>query len=145
MKETGSTQKVCSFYVSNMHFATMILPFVNKQMEEKTPIITFFETDFTTNIELVLSKLLISEERKKELLNINWKQSINQTKYINLEKSLKNQINKKGKNIIIVNGNTNYINIINEELDRFAEKFNKKIKKNSIKIINFYEVREFQR
>ena len=145
MKETGSTQKVCSFYVSNMHFATMILPFVNKQMEEKTPIITFFETDFTTNIELVLSKLLISEERKKELLNINWKQSINQTKYINLEKSLKNQINKKGKNIIIVNGNTNYINIINEELDRFAEKFNKKIEKNSIKIINFYEVREFQR
>lgn len=145
MKETGSTQKVCSFYVSNMHFATMILPFVNKQIEEKTPIITFFETDFTTNIELVLSKLLISEERKKELLNINWKQSINQTKYINLEKSLKNQINKKGKNIIIINGNTNYINIINEELDRFAEKFNKKIEKNSIKIINFFEVREFQR
>ncbi len=145
MKETGSTQKVCSFYVSNIHFATMILPFVNKQVEEKTSIITFFETDFTTNIELVLSKLLISEERKKELLNINWKQSINQTKYINLEKSLKNQINKKGKNLIIVNGNTNYINIINEELDRFADKFNKKIEKNCIKIINFYEVREFQR
>ena len=54
MRETSSTQKVCSFYVSNMHFATMILPFVNRQMEEQTEIVTFFENNFTTNIELVL-------------------------------------------------------------------------------------------
>ena len=73
MKENSSTQKVCSFYVSNMHFATMILPFANKQEEEKRKILTFFENDFTTNIELVLSRIIISEERKKELLNINWK------------------------------------------------------------------------
>lgn len=44
MKENSSTQKVCSFYVSNMHFATMILPFVNKQEEEKRKIVTFLKT-----------------------------------------------------------------------------------------------------
>lgn len=144
MRETSSAQKVCSFYVSNMHFATMILPFVNKQMEEKTKIVTFFENNFTTNIELVLSRLTISEEDKKKLLNINWKNT-NMLKNLNIEKTLKNGLDKDNNNIIIVNGNEEYINITNENIDRYIEKNHKKIEKNKIKIINFYEVRDFQR
>ena len=87
MKEISSTQKLCSFYVSNMHFATMILPFVNKQIKEKTSVVTFLENNFTTNIELVLSRLTISDEVKKEILKINWKDT-NATKYLNIEKIL---------------------------------------------------------
>ena len=94
MKKLSSTQKVCSFYVSNMHFATMILPFVNKQIVAKTNIITFFENNFTTNIELVLSRLTITEERKKELLSINWKDS-KTIKYLNIEKMLKSKLSKR--------------------------------------------------
>lgn len=142
MKENSSTQKVCSFYVSNMHFATMILPFVNKQEEEKRKIVTFFENDFTTNIELVLSRIIISEERKKELLNINWKNT-DIIKYINIEKILKTQLNKNNENIIIVNGNTDYINNVNECIERYLEKNSKKIDVKNIKIINFYEVGSF--
>ena len=142
MKENSSTQKVCSFYVSNMHFATMILPFVNKQEEEKRKIVTFFENDFTTNIELVLSRIIISEERKKELLNINWKNT-DIIKYINIEKILKTQLNKNNENIIIVNGNTEYINNVNECIERYLEKNSKKIDAKNIKIINFYEVGSF--
>lgn len=142
MKENSSTQKVCSFYVSNMHFATMILPFVNKQEEEKRKIVTFFENDFTTNIELVLSRIIISEERKKELLNINWKNT-DIIKYINIEKILKTQLNKNNENIIIVNGNTDYINNVNECIERYLEKNSKKIDAKNIKIINFYEVGSF--
>lgn len=142
MKENSSTQKVCSFYVSNMHFATMILPFVNKQEEEKRKIVTFFENDFTTNIELVLSRIIISEERKKELLNINWKNT-DIIKYINIEKILKTQLNKNSENIIIVNGNTDYINNVNECIERYLEKNSKKIDAKNIKIINFYEVGSF--
>ncbi len=142
MKENSSTQKVCSFYVSNMHFATMILPFVNKQEEEKRKIVTFFENDFTTNIELVLSRIIILEERKKELLNINWKNT-DIIKYINIEKILKTQLNKNNENIIIVNGNTDYINNVNECIERYLEKNSKKIDVKNIKIINFYEVGSF--
>ena len=94
MKKLSSTQKVCSFYVSNMHFATMILPFVNKQIVAKTNIITFFENNFTTNIELVLSRITLSEERKRELLNVNWKNT-NNTKYLNIEKMLKSKLSKR--------------------------------------------------
>lgn len=142
MREDSNTQKVCSFYVSNMHFATMILPFVNKQMEEETKIITFFENNFTTNIELVLSRLTISEERKKELLKIDWKNT-NVIKYLNIEKNLKNKLEKNGRNIIIVNGKEEYINIINDCIDRYIQKNHKKIGDAGIKVINFYEVGSF--
>ena len=142
MKEISSTQKLCSFYVSNMHFATMILPFVNKQIKEKTSVVTFLENNFTKNIELVLSRLTISDEVKKEILKINWKDT-NATKYLNIEKILKMQLNKNCNNIIIVNGNEEYINIINECIDRYIQKNHKKFEKTSIKIMNFYEVRKF--
>ncbi len=143
MRETFSAQKVCSFYVSNMHFATMILPFVNKQIEEKTKVITFLENNFTTNIELVLSKLIASEERKKKLLNINWRDT-KVVKYLNIEKKLKNNLENNSKNIIIVNGSEEYINNANYCIDKYIQKNHKKIEKNSLKVINFYEVREFQ-
>ena len=120
MRETSSTQKVCSFYVSNMHFATMILPFVNRQMEEQTEIVTFFENNFTTNIELVLSRLTISEERKKKLLNIDWKNT-NTIKYLNIEKILKDLYGVNiGKDEI-----TRLISAVNEEVEKFR---NRKLK-----------------
>ena len=144
MRETSSTQKVCSFYVSNMHFATMILPFVNRQMEEQTEIVTFFENNFTTNIELVLSRLTISEERKKKLLNIDWKNT-NTIKYLNIEKILKAKLNKNGKNVIIVNGNEEYINIVNDCREKYMKKNEKKVEIDKIKIFDFYEVRDIQR
>lgn len=142
MKKNSSTQKVCSFYVSNMHFATMILPFVSKQMEEKTKIVTFFENNYTTNIELVLSKIITSEERKKELLNINWKDT-NINKFLNIEKTLKNQIRKNEKYLIIINGSEEYINMLNECIERYLEKNRKRMDYNNIKIIDFYEVGSF--
>ena len=142
MEENSSTRKVCSFYVSNMHFATMILPFAKNKLEEKTKIVTFFENDFTTNIELVLSRLTISEERKKELLNLNWKNT-NITKYLYIEKVLKNKIEKNNKNIIIINGNERYINSVNLILEKYLEKNKKKLETTDIKIINFYEVGNF--
>lgn len=142
MKENSSTQKVCSFYVSNIHFATMILPFVNKQIDEKINILTFFEVNFTTNIELVLSRLTIKEERKKELMNINWKDT-NVTKYFNIEKILKNKLIKNEKNIIIINGSEEYIDVVNECVERFLEKNKKKNIIQNNKIMNFYEVGTF--
>lgn len=142
IEKSSTAQKVCSFYVSNMHFATMILPFVNKQMEEKAKIITFFENNYTTNIELVLSKLTIKEENKKKLLEVNWK-STDTVKYANIEKTLRNELSRKCQNIIIVNGSEEYINIVNSCIDRYMEKNYKKIEQGNIKVIDFFEMREF--
>lgn len=140
MKEISSVQKACGFYISNMHFATMILPFVNKQLEENTKITTFFENDFTINIELVLSKLKITEERKRELLDVNWKNK-NILKYLTTEKILKNSLDKKRNNLILINGRDNYINNINDAIDKYMQKNMKKFK--NLKIMDFYEVGNF--
>ena len=142
MNQNSNTQKVCSFYVSNMHFATMILPFVNRKMTEKANIVTFFENNFTTNIELVLSRLTIEEERKKELLDIDWKNT-NVSKYLNGEKILKNKLKKNCNNIIIINGNEEYINIVNGCIEKYLSKSHKKVETNNVKVMNFYEVGTF--
>lgn len=142
IEKSSTAQKVCSFYVSNMHFATMILPFVNKQISENTNIVTFFENNYTTNIELVLSKLTIKEENKKELLEINWRNT-NVVKYLNVEKVLKGSFEKNGNNLIIVNGNEDYINIVNGCIERYLQKNYKKTINSNTKIMNFFEVGSF--
>ena len=142
MEDIIKTKKACSFYVSNMHFATMILPFANKKIEDKTKIITFLENNFNTNIELVLSRLTIEEERKKEILNIKWKNT-KLSKFTNIEKTLKNELLKNEKCLIIVNGGEEYINLLNMAIDKVLEKNNKKFVNKEIKIINFYEVTIF--
>lgn len=142
MEENSKAKKVCSFYVSNMHFATMILPFLNTEIEEETKIITFLENNFTTNIELVLSRLTLEEQRKREILNINW-ENTKLSKFTNIEKKLKNDLLKSGKTLIIVNGTEEYINYLNMVIDKVLEKNQKKFNKNQIKIINFYEVSIF--
>ena len=138
----STVKRACSFYVSSMHFATMILPFVNKQMEEQSQIVTFFENNYTTNIELVLSRLTLKEETKKKLLEINWRDTKN-VEYTQVEKALKSNLSKKNNNIIIINGNDKYINIINNHIELYIEKNHKKINKNQIKVMDFYEVRKF--
>ena len=141
MLEKNCIQKVCSFYVSNMHFATMILPYLNKQIKENNNIITFFESNYTTNVELVLSKLTIKEEDKKELLEIKWKNT-NGINCFNIEKIIKTKIKKNKKNIIIVNGCEEYINGVNYLINKLIEK-NNRLELNKIKIIDFYDVEHF--
>ena len=36
-------EKICGFYVSNIHLITMILPFIKEQLENNMKIETFFE------------------------------------------------------------------------------------------------------
>jgi len=139
--QSSTTQKVCSFYVSNMHFATMVLPYISKQIEAKTNIITFFENNYTTNIELVLSRLTMKEESKKKLLEVNWKNT-DVIKYMDIEKVLKNKYSKNNQNLIIINGRDEYINIVNNCINRYIEKNYKKIDSSKIKIMDFYEMRK---
>ena len=35
--------KFCSFYVSDWHMVTMLLPYINKKMNEQTKIVTILE------------------------------------------------------------------------------------------------------
>ena len=136
MREYNEVKRVCGFYVSNIHFVTMILPYLNKQIGNRIKIDTFFEYDLSKNIKTVLEKINLNEIEKQEIKKINWKN----TKKSDIEKNIETNVNNKSELIILINGNENYMEEINEKIDKYLEDNN--INNKSITIINCYEVSE---
>ena len=155
-KENKKIEKLCSFYVSNWHLVTMLLPYINEKIETNTKIITILENNIEENIKKLLERLNLKNEEK--ILKINWK-NFNSQKYEEVSeylseqnKNLKNIIindknsknvitnNKKAKDVIIlVNGSKENIEMNNQNIQKWL----KKEKINKAKIINFFEVTEF--
>lgn len=140
-KLINHTEKLCSFYVSEWHLATMILPYINKEINEKANITTILEKDIEENIKLLLSKLNLKSE--KEILEIDWTTS-QDVKYSELDKKLKGTINKKSNcNIIFISGNKDYIDFVNKNVDEWMKRNKESIRGCKLKIVNCYEVTEF--
>ena len=135
-KENQRVEKLCSFYVSDWHFATMLLPYINHQIAKQVNVITLLETDMEKNIETLVKKLNL--KNRKEILEICWK-NVTTKKYAEIETLLKQEIKNDKENIILVNGCKEYIERNNENIERWVEKENKR----NVKIINFFEVTEF--
>ena len=110
-------KRVCGFYVSNIHFVTMILPFINEKLKEDVVIETFFENDLKKNINNILSNLIVKDEEKKNILKINW-ENTKIKKYSYIENKLKKEINKNKENIILIGGKKKYIYEINNLLNK---------------------------
>lgn len=133
-KFKNNTMKLCSFYVSDWHLATMILPYINKELNEKAKIITILEDDIESNIKTLLSKLNLKKE--EEILQIDWRKN-ESIKYLEILQKF-NNLSNEGTNIVIVNGSKTYIDLVNKNINKIINKNTKKIK-----IINCYEVTEF--
>jgi hypothetical protein len=100
----------------------MILPYINKKIEEKSSIYMICENnnEAKEKIEILLNKL---EIKNKEKIKINW----------NII-----QENATSENIYIVSGDEEFINKKNEEIKTYySDKENI-----MVKIINCYEVNE---
>lgn len=135
------TEKICSFYVSDWHLVTMLLPYINKELNEKANITTILENNIKNNIETLISKLNLQNEKK--ILEIDWKNSQG-LKYLEIESKLNKIVNKNNyTNIIFVNGSKNYIDMVNKNVDKWIYKNVNKIKNVKFKIVNCYEVTEF--
>ncbi len=133
-------EKLCSFYVSDWHLVTMLLPYINKQINEKANIITILEEDIEENIRTLTKKLSLKNEDK--ILSLNWK-STNGIKYSEIQKKLKELEKQDVLNVIFINGKKEYMDITNKNIEKFLETNKDKYKKIQIKIINCYEVSEF--
>ncbi len=159
----NNIEKVCAFYVSEMHLSTMIMPYISKQIEDNNIIETFFEINLEKNIETILSKITLNEKNKKKIKKINWKNKkynnkeikntiknliINYNKIVKKINNYDNCCNNNGnnygnnssdenkKNIIInilINGKNEYIENINKLLDNIL---NEIFKDNNITIKN---------
>ena len=133
------TKKLCSFYVSEWHLVTMILPYMNKELNEKANITTILEKNIEENIKTLILKLNLKNE--KEILGIDWKASQG-IKYSELDKKLSKNIKKENNcNIIFISGSKDYIDFVNQNVDKWIHAHVENPEK--IKIINCYEVTEF--
>ena len=133
-------EKICSFYVSDWHLVTMLLPYINKEINEKANIITVLEKDIEENIETLTDKLNLKNREK--ILKINWKKS-NGIKYSEIKNKMKEKVIEDKLNIIFINGNKSYMDITNKNVEKFLQENSKKYKQINIKIINCFEVGDF--
>ena len=134
-------EKLCSFYVNDWHLVTMILPYINKELNEKANIVTILENSIEENIKMMLAKLRLKNE--KNILAIDW-DSTNVEKQHEILKKVECIVkNQKEINIVLINGTGKYIEEVNDRLEEALKVISKRVKNIKIKIINCYEVTEF--
>jgi len=134
METKDNLKKLCSFYVSDIHFGTMILPYISKKLEEKNNVYTVFEKDMYKNIENVVSSLNLKKEIKEEIKNVDWNKKIERKEIENCIKEIKEE-----NEVVLVIGSKKYIDKANKKLD-------KKIKRERLEkvtIINCYDIDVF--
>ena len=136
----NNIEKICSFYVSDWHLVTMLLPYINKQINEKANIITLLEIDIEENIKTLIQKLNLKNENK--ILSLNWKKS-NGKKYSEVKKKIKDLKCKDELNVIFINGGKEYIDSTNKNIEKFIDENKNKYDKTKIKIVDCFEVGEF--
>ncbi len=135
-------RKVCGFNISSIHFSMMILPYINKELEQEKSIITILEGNLEKNIKQVLSKITINNESKEKILNINWKDT--DIRKSSIERILKTELTEEKNNLdIIVYGSEKYINFVNDNISKFISKNDKTLGEKNIKIIDCYTVSDF--
>ena len=124
------SEKLCSFYVSNAHLVTMLIPYLSRKIKEGNNFIIFTQNNLENEVEMLLSKINIKEEEKQKIRNINWKKSLYQ------ENVIKEKLENNIENLyIIINGDNEYVEKINEKVERINEKNQK-----NVTIIDCYEV-----
>lgn len=122
-------EKICSFYASDYHLEMIMIPYINKKIEEQANVEIITEKNLTKTATEVISKINIPEKRKKEIMKIDWSNK-------NIEKLRKNEKNKE--KVIFVVGKKNYIESINKELNGLYEDTSK------LKVVNCYSLEDAQ-
>lgn len=135
----NNIEKLCGFYVNDWHLVTMLLPYINKQINEKANILTMLENDIEQNIKTLIKKLNLKNEER--ILGLNWKKT-NGIKYSLIQEKMK-KIVKENLNVIFISGSKEYIENTNKNIEKILITNKEKYKTLNIKIIDCYEVGEF--
>lgn len=120
--ENKKIEKVCSFYVSDFHLEMILMPYINKKINNNEEIAITTEKDLRETVEILISKMNINEENKEKILNLGWNKSEN----VPIEKS---------SNVIVI-GTENYIKKMNEKIED-----SKPERMNIINCYNFEDVK----
>ena len=123
-----NNKKMCAFYASDYHFEMIILPYLNKKIEENNNVVIFTENNLNDTVNVLMSKMNFEEDRKNKILKLDWKND-------DLEKfeELKNYEKDSNDTVVFIKGTENYIKNVNNNI-------NENSKKSKFKIIDCYSV-----
>lgn len=93
-------QKTCSFFVSNAHLLTIILPYINEKMNEGKNVKIIPQTDLTDEVKKYLKS--VKKFNTEDIRKICWKNN-------------KTFENPEEKTIVFVIGNKNFVKNTNLE------------------------------
>lgn len=119
----------CAFYASDYHFEMIILPYINKKLQEDKNIYVFTQNNLEETINVLVEKVNLKNNVKENILNINWKDEDN-NKYDKLIKDNKEKI-------VFIKGNEEYIKKINKDLNKIKQD-------EKIEIVDCYNVEEVE-
>lgn len=136
-------RKTCNVYASDLHLATMIFPFIDKEIEKGAMIKPILEKDISNSIQKIIHNVGLDSETKNKIETIDW----NQTNIEKIKQTLKQieSVFDTNKQIhIIVSGTNLFIEKVNKLVDLWAKMNLEKIEKSEsvINIINCYSFEE---
>jgi len=143
MKERLLLRKTCSIHANDLHFATVIFPFISKEIERETIVKTILERDEKENIEKIIENIGLNSEIKEKINKIDWTQS-DIIKIRKIFKTLEDDI-KYNKNIdLIVLGSNIFIQKVNKAIDLWIKNNMENIVKREVQlnIINCFSIEE---
>ncbi len=134
-------KKICSFFVSEFHLLTTILPYINEKILENKKIELVLQKDMTIKVKEYLNKVKSLNIKSESILKLDW------------GKKKIDKILKKDNQIILVIGDKEFIDEIdsiinldkveeiidcyrldkNEELDKILDKYEKILSTEGIK------------
>lgn len=143
MKENMLLKKICSIYANDLHFATVIFPFIHKEIETDTTIRTILEKDEQENIEKILENIGLNSDIKEDIRKIDWK-GTNINKIRNNFKLLEEDIKSKRKIDVIVSGRNIFIGKVNQAIDLWVKNNIEDLEKSGVElnIINCFSFEE---
>lgn len=138
--EKINLKRTCSFYISEFHLSTLLLPYITEKVRKNVQIETFIENSIEENIKKVIKGINIEEYIKKEIMKIDWN-DFELTKYSKIVDRIK--VEDRDINII-VSGSKEYIENINIGINRLIENLNAKGLRDKINVTinNCYPVKE---
>ena len=92
-------EKTCCFYVSEFHLEMILVPYINKKIEENITILT--QKNLRKTVEILISKMNLQKENNDKILKLGW----------DGEENI-----KQNSNIIII-GSKEYIKNRNKEIE----------------------------
>lgn len=120
MKENMLLKKICSVYANDLHFATLIFPFIHRELEKNATIRTVLEKDEQENIEKVLENVGLNSDIKEEIKKIDWKET-NISKIRENFKLLEKDVKDKKRIDIVISGRNLFIQKVNKAIDLWVK------------------------